>query len=553
MKVLFACLTILFSVNLWSQTEKFVVVENDSLLLMSDDIPTEVIEDAHSVDYSFNGSEFQTSPFFYLNFTDEDRRMFKQADSVQVIFNKDTSYFADFGNAVFKNPGPNGIINIGLFPMRNGVLDTLKSNQQDFKLSFLEKEERKPLIENDKVVFGLLVLLLAFVFYTSNSNNKAWKKFYTVIPALFMCYMLPAALSSLGIINGEMSGLYHMASRYLLPASLILLILSMDLKGLWKLGPKSLIMFITGTVGVILGGVFAVWVFSYISPETVGGTGNEATWRGLATIAGSWIGGGANQTAMLEVYKYKETLFGGMVLVDIVVANIWMAVVLFGIGKRAKIDKWLKADNSAIDELVVRVEKMNAEMERKATLKDYMIMFGIVFAGVGLAHFLGDVLSEYFKGITEKGNTLRSQFFWMVVLATVYGLILSFTKARQYEGVGASKFGSIFLYVLVATIGMKVDISAIFSKPLLIFVGLIWIAVHAGLLILVAKLIRAPYFFLAVGSQANIGGAASAPVVANAFHPALTTVGVIMAVVGYFFGTWGALACAELMARVAPI
>ncbi|SFT52163.1 Uncharacterized membrane protein [Lishizhenia tianjinensis] len=553
MKILLAVLTLILSVNLWSQTEKFVVVEKDSLLLLSSEIPNEVLKDSESKDYSFKGMEFTASPYFYLNFTDEDRRVIAKADSVQVIFNKDTSYFADFGNAVFRNPGPNGIISIAIHPFIKGESQALKSSEGNFKMSFLEKEVHEPMIKNDKVVFGLLLVILAFVFYTSNSNNSIWKKFYTVIPALFMCYMLPAALSSLGIISGEFSGLYHMASRYLLPASLILLILSMDLKGLVKLGPKSFIMFVTGTVGVIVGGVFAVWIFSFISPETVGGTGNEATWRGLSTIAGSWIGGGANQTAMLEVYKYKETLFGGMVLVDIVVANIWMAVILFGIGKRSKIDKWLKADNTAIDDLVVRVEKMNAEMERKATLKDYMIMFGIVFIGVGLAHFLGDVLSSFFETILEPGSTLRSQFFWMVVLATMYGLILSFTKARQYEGVGASKFGSIFLYVLVATIGMKVDISAIFSKPLLIFVGLIWIAVHAGLLILVAKLIRAPFFFLAVGSQANIGGAASAPVVANAFHPALTTVGVIMAVVGYFFGTWGALICAELMSMVAPV
>lgn len=140
----------------------------------------------------------------------------------------------------------------------------------------------------------------------------------------------------------------------------------------------------------------------------------------------------------------------------------------------------------------------------------------------------------------------------MVVISTIYGLILSFTKAKKYEGVGASKIGSVFLYILVATIGMKVDITQVFNKPELIFVGLIWMAFHALLLIVVAKIIRAPFFFLAVGSQANVGGAASAPIVANAFHPALTTVGVLMAVFGYFIGTFGAITCAELMRLVAP-
>ena len=548
-KFLFLCFVLINTIAV-GQKEQFFVVEEDSMLILKTDIPESVFENSESKDYAFNGELYSDKAYFRINFTDDQRRIISRADSVKLMFNEDSLTVNSLNNIMFRNPGPNGIIKLSIIPFSQGV--EKKLSKEEFKMAFLERKKEDPLIKNDKVVLGILLVLLAFVFYTSNSGNKYFKKFYAVVPALFMCYMLPAVLSSLGIVNGEVSGLYHMASRYLLPASLILLILSMDIQGLFRLGPKSLIMFFTGTVGVIVGGVFAVWIFSIIDPVTVGGEGNEATWRGLSTIAGSWIGGGANQTAMLEVYKYKETLFGGMVLVDIVVANIWMAVILFGIGKKGKIDKWLKADTTAIDELVVKVEKMTAKIERKATLTDYMIMFGLVFIGVGLAHFAGEFLSDFFLPIVGKGNTLSSQFFWMVVLSTIYGLLLSFTRAKNYEGVGASKFGSVFLYVLVATIGMKVDITAIFNKPLLIFVGLIWIAVHAGLLILVAKIIKAPFFFLAVGSQANIGGAASAPVVANAFHPALTTVGVIMAVVGYFVGTVGAITCAELMSLVAP-
>ena len=132
-----------------------------------------------------------------------------------------------------------------------------------------------------------------------------------------------------------------MSSRYLLPAALVLMTLGMDLKAVFGLGPKALIMFLTGTFGVILGGPIAILIIGSISPETIGGEGADAVWRGLSTLAGSWIGGGANQTAMLEVYGYNQKLYGGMVFVDIVVANIWMAIILFGIGKSARIDKWL--------------------------------------------------------------------------------------------------------------------------------------------------------------------------------------------------------------------
>ncbi|MGB0934376.1 MAG: DUF819 domain-containing protein [Lishizhenia sp.] len=551
MKIISIYLSLLFSLFSFG-AETFFVVEKDSLLVLDQRIPNSLIQKAKSVNYNSTSAIFDQTTYYYVNFTDNQRRAIERADSVQVVFNKDTNFVSKLADVYFKNPGAEGLINFKVVPFK-------KSKAQDFdensgvNCSFLKFAPKKTIITNDKVVIGILMLLLAVIFYTSNLKGKFWKRFYTIIPALFLCYMLPAVLTSVGLISAEESGLYHMASRYLLPASLILLILSIDIGAFLRLGSKSLIMFFTGTVGVIVGGVFAIWLFGMIAPSTVGGEGSEATWRGMATIAGSWIGGGANQTAMLETYGYKETLYGGMVLVDIVVANIWMAVVLFGIGKRSKIDKWLKADTSAIDELVVKVEKMNAKFERKATLSDYIVMLGIVFAGVGIAHFLSGYLSEFFLEKLGKGNTLSSSFFWMVVLSTVYGFILSLTKAREYEGVGASKFGSIFLYVLVATIGMKVDIARIFENPSLILIGLVWIAVHAGFLVIVAKIIKAPYFFLAVGSQANIGGAASAPVVANAFHPALTTVGVLMAVFGYFIGTFGAVLCAELMHLVAPV
>ena len=126
----------------------------------------------------------------------------------------------------------------------------------------------------------------------------------------------------------------------------------------------------------------------------------------------------------------------------------------------------------------------------------------------------------------------------MVVIVTAIGLALSFTPARKLEGVGASRIGSAALYVLVATIGMHMDIGVLFARPRLFALGLCWISVHALIMFAIAKLIRAPLFFMAVGSQANIGGAASAPVVASAFHPSLAPVGVLMAVLGYALGTY---------------
>lgn len=429
-----------------------------------------------------------------------------------------------------------------------------------------------PFFTDDTIVFGLLMLLLGFVFYTSSIKEGFWKKFYIIFPSLLMCYLLPSIFSSLNIIspewkelgeNGELvtkkSNIYYVASRFLLPAALVLMTLSIDLKAMFKLGPKALLMFFTGTVGIVLGGPIAILIVSIFSPETVGGAGPDAVWRGLTTLAGSWIGGGANQAAMLEIFKYNQEKYGAMVLVDIVVANIWMAVLLFGIGRKEKIDKWLKADNSAIEELKEKVSTYSAGVTRNPSLTDLMIILAIAFTTVGLSHWGSNSISSYLAANFEVVNDLTSfwstfgdRFFWMVTIATFLGIALSFTPLKQFEGAGASKIGSVFIYILVASIGMKMDLGSVLKNPGLLVVGLIWMAFHVALLIGMAKLIRAPYFFLAVGSKANVGGAASAPIVASAFHPSLASVGVLLAVFGYVVGTYGALISAILMEIAAP-
>jgi uncharacterized membrane protein len=412
----------------------------------------------------------------------------------------------------------------------------------------------QPLITDDTVVFGLLALCLGFVFYTSSLPSGFWKRFYSVVPTVLMCYLLPGIISSLGLISDETSKLYFMASRYLLPAALVLMTLSIDLKAIANLGPKALIMFFTGTAGIIIGGPLAILIVSIFSPDTVGGVGPDAVWRGLSTIAGSWIGGGANQAAMFEIFKYDPQKFGGMVLVDIVIANLWMAIILLGVGKTKQIDQWLKADTSSIETLKKKVSEHTDRIIRVTTLNDYIMILALAFVSVGAAHYLGNHFSDYLidnfeviRDPTKILSSLGSTFLWMVVFATIFGIALSFTKAKNYEGAGASKIGGVFIYILVATIGMQMDLGKVLENPGLIAVGLIWISFHAVLLIIVAKLIKAPYFFLAVGSQANIGGAASAPIVAAEFHPSLTSVGILLAVFGYVIGTGGAYLCALLM------
>jgi uncharacterized membrane protein len=409
------------------------------------------------------------------------------------------------------------------------------------------------MITNDAIIFGMLALILGGVFYTAGSQHPLWKKFYTLFPAILLCYFLPSLLSTFHIIDSHNSKLYYVASRFLLPAALILLCLSIDLKAILNLGPKALILFLTGTAGIVIGGPISLLVLSWIAPDALGVSGVDQVWRGMTTLAGSWIGGSANQTAMREIYEVENNIFTSMVAVDVLVANVWMAALLIIAGKSRELDLKRGVDTKALDELREKVEAMEKKNSRITLTPDLMMIVALAFGFTGLAHYFADILSpwfsEHFPGSAR--FSLTSKFFWLVVIATTAGAALSFTKAKRYEGAGASKIGTVFIFILVATIGTHMNILALKDSPIFFVLGGIWMAIHAGLMLLVCKLIKAPLFYMAVGSQANVGGAASAPVVAAAFHPSLAPVGVLLAVLGYAVGTYAAWLCGQILQVIA--
>lgn len=415
-------------------------------------------------------------------------------------------------------------------------------------------DESTALITNDAAVLGLLAITLGAIFYTAQSDHPFWKKFYKYVPIILVAYFIPSLYNTFGIVDAERSRLYFVASRYLLPATLVLLTLSIDLQAILRLGPKALIMFFTGTLGIILGGPLAILIFSVINPDVVGGAGPDAVWRGLTTVAGSWIGGSANQAAMKEVFEVGDGVFSTMIAVDVLVASVWMAVLLYMAGESEQIDARVGADRTALVDLQRRVAEFQKRVARIPSLTDLMVIVGLGFGVTGISHVLADIVAPWIARNAPglERLSLTSGFFWLVVFATTGGLLLSFTKARDLEGAGASKVGSAMLYVLIATIGMSMDIGAVVERPGLFAVGFVWIGFHAVLLLVVARLIKAPVFYMAVGSQANVGGAASAPVVASAFHPTLAPVGVLLAVLGYAIGTYGAWVTGQLMRVIAP-
>lgn len=417
-----------------------------------------------------------------------------------------------------------------------------------------QTENAAPLINTDVGVLAALLAVLALLF--GFNATRAGKKFFSIIPMLVFCYFLPTTLTTLGLLPDN-SPVYAWIKTYLLPASLVLLILALDLPGIVRLGPKAVIMLLAGTAGVVVGGPIALYAVSAVLPESAALPAD--TWQGLTALSGSWIGGGANFVALGDIAGITPEMLGLMVIVDVAVANVWMGVLLFLAGKQESIDRWTGANTDAIEDLKRRVSEFQAKSARNPTLADYLVMLAIAFVGTWVAIELGAWLEPVVSfGVDEQGDPVP--FFgatvWKFILVTTLGLVLSLTKAREYDGAGASKIGSVFLYLLVASIGAHANFATMFANPAaagLLAVGAIWMLIHIAVLLTVGRLIRAPIFFVAVGSQANIGGAASAPIVASAFHPSLAPVGVLLAVAGYVLGTYAGLACMALLKLVAGV
>jgi uncharacterized membrane protein len=392
------------------------------------------------------------------------------------------------------------------------------------------------LVSSPLGVLAVLLFVLAALF--ALKKIPAVARFFDVVPLVVFCYFVPTLLSNTGVIPLE-SDLYVFVRRILLPASLLLLVLATDIPAVLSLGRDAIVLFLAGAVSIMVGGPLAFLALGWMFPPAV----LDQAWRGLAALCGSWIGGGANFVAIGESVGAAAGIMSLMVVVDIGVSNVWTAVLLKFATIEKRMDEKIGADRARIDAVRAKVEHYQAAVSRPANLPDLML---IVALGLGLTIVVNWVVS-FIPDLPGFANS----FTWVVCLITAVGVALSFTRLRDLEGAGASVVGGFFLYVLITVIGASASFRAVVENLPLLSVGVLWMLIHAGVMLAVRRLLRAPVFFLAVGSQANVGGAASAPVVASAFHPALATVGVLLAVLGYVLGTYMGLASAYAFRAIA--
>ena len=389
------------------------------------------------------------------------------------------------------------------------------------------------MITEPNQLFALLASVLALLFYHSTLDYL--KGFFKFLPPVIWAYFLPMFLTAGGITPLQ-STVYDWMGDYLLPFSLFLLMLTVDLPAIMKLGRKAITMMLAGTLGIVIGGPIAFLIFkSFLPPDA---------WKGFATLSGSWIGGTANMLAMQASVGAPDSIVGPIIVVDTVVGYGWMGVLIFLSAFQVRFDKWVGADNSAIEQANARLQELDTT-RRPTQLNDLVYMLGLGLGGMVIAKALGNMLPVL-------GNpTIISHTTWSILIVVTIGLSLSFTPLRKLERAGASKMGFLALFLLLTSIGAKADLRALWEVPLYMAAGAVWITIHISILIMVAKLMKAPLFFVATGSMANIGGAASAPIVASVYHPAMAPVGLLMGVSGYFLGIYAAIGCAWILGQLA--
>lgn len=380
-------------------------------------------------------------------------------------------------------------------------------------------------------LLAFLAALLAGVFWLSTLD--ALEEVFEVLPPVIWAYFLPMFATTAGLTPAE-HALYDGMTTYLLPFALFLLMLTVNLPAILRLGPMALGMLVVGTVGIVLGAAVSYALFQALLPANA--------WQGLAALSGSWIGGTANLVFIQQHVGASADMLGPIIVVDTVVGYGWMGVLIALSALQGRFDRWVGASTDTTKRLSAQLDALESE-RRPITLRDAAVITGLGLAATAGAMALAPALPRP----VVYGAEMLSVSTWGILLVVSGGLALSFTPLRGLERAGASRLGYFALYLLLTAIGAQADLGAVLDAPAFLLAGVLWISIHVALLLGAAWLFQAPLFFVATGSMANVGGAASAPIVAGVYHPSLAPVGLLMGVGGYILGIYAALGCAEML------
>lgn len=391
-----------------------------------------------------------------------------------------------------------------------------------------------------------LIGIAAILVYLEKRRGMAVFKY---VPGFVFLYLIAATLNTLGVF-GQTDSIDAVGSGVkdaLLPAMIMLLLFQCDVRQIIKLGPKLMLTYTAAVVSIFAGFVVAFLLFrGLLDPEA---------WKGFAALAGSWTGGSANMVAVQEILQAPESLFGHVLIVDTIVYSLWLLLMFSGTGIAQRFNAWVKADTSYLETQVAAVtnpgdtsagvggKNKGGGTNGSGETLDLVALFRVIALGLfasAAATWVGDQLPEI--GVVVTSTT------WTILIVSVLGLIIGSTRFGKMPG--ASEVSHIMLYIIIGIIAAGSDFSSLVEAPLYLLAGFVVVAIHLLLMVVYAKLTRTELFSIAVASTANIGGVASAPVVASAYSQQLVPVGVLYALIGAFAGTFFGLATGQILSML---
>ncbi len=390
----------------------------------------------------------------------------------------------------------------------------------------------------------LTLAITGFVIWSSKKEKGFFSKLYQWVPPILLLYLLPTIATNTGLVKPGNS-IRILAMNTVLPLSLIMLTAIIHIPDLLRVTRKGLLVFLIGTIGIVIGGPLALKAVGFFNPDLLLQQGADAPWRGLVCITGSWINGTPGQLSMKEVYGSSEALFLTSLAADVILQNIWLFFLLYSVKFHKKINRWLTGGETIDYDMVDNEELAREKMEKKNKLPPLKLWIVL-----GVTYFLVIVLSGLCSGLfaesigtdeADPWSFLAKKSLWLILFSTSFGVVLSFTNIFKKSILVWTGLGNGMLFFVIATIGLQLDLQNVKINSSFFIIGAVWLLIHLTVLLIGAKLLKAPWHYIAIGSQANIGGPASASVVASAFHPSLVSLGILLGVLSNLIGNYANL------------
>lgn len=384
------------------------------------------------------------------------------------------------------------------------------------------------MITNGFTYLAFLIFLAGVIVLIEKKYKDS--RFFQYIPAIVLLYLVAMLLSTFGVWQKteEVNMYYSMFKDNLLPAMIFLMLLRCDIRKIFRLGPKMLLGFLLASISIGLGFIITYAIFK--------GLFEPDTWKAFAALCGSWMGGTGNMVAVQGALSIPDEKLGYALLMDSINYSIWVMFLLALVPISHKFNKWTKADTSAIDEIGAKLEKTQENIRKNMEFSDLIILTGTSLLVAAISIVLGGRLP-----VTD----FLSSTTWTVIIATIVGVIGAMTPIANLPG--ASNVSNVMLYTIVALIASRANFAELAQAPLYIVAGFVILGIHALVMAIIAKLIKLDLFTCGIASLANIGGVASAPILAASYSEALIPIGVLMSMLGYILGTGGGLIVGRIM------